>query len=160
MIGVLAVDPDSKTPGLAALVDGAVFVWGGNKSSEHLATARGVASFLDAHSVSQVYIEGALPRGVHQSSCEGVFRCRFAWEHVCDLRGIPSTIYRPGFWINRWVGKGPESKKRYKAKARKLLKCAVNEDAAAALGILGVALAEQGIDICEMKLTYGRPNKG
>ena len=150
--GVLAIDPDSTHPGAAhwpGTGDRPVRVWGGDKAGERLADPVSVQALLRDIEPAILVIEGPLAHG--WASALECIAVRGGWQWLAALAGVPSIVVAPSVW--QYAQHGPQSgvgayKKAYKAHAARL--CGVpkiNEDRAAALGLLQFAVRALGHEL-------------
>jgi hypothetical protein len=150
--GVLAIDPDKTHPGAAHWPgpgDRPTRVWGGDKAGEQLVRPRYALDLLEQLSPVILVIEGPLAKGWAAAlECIAV---RGGWQWLAALAGVPSIVVSPTVW--QYAQHGPLTgagayKKAYKAHAAKL--CGVpkiNEDRAAALGLLQFAVRALGHEL-------------
>jgi hypothetical protein len=150
--GVLAVDPDKTHPGAAYWTgwnDDPVRVWGGDKAGEQLVRPRYALDLLENLSPVILVIEGPLAKGWAAAlECIAV---RGGWQWLAQLAGVPSIVVSPTVW--QYAQHGPLTgkgayKTAYKAHAARL--CGVlkiNEDRAAALGLLQFAVRALGHEL-------------
>jgi hypothetical protein len=155
---ILAIDPDAHTPGAAlwsppseAHEDGRCWVWGGNRTGEALACPTRSEDVLRALMPSLVLIE-AQKSGrdtSHQMAAQNIVRGGWAW--LCAISYVPYVMVPPKIWQGAICGWGLRGKGAYKiaykARASKRAGRAMNEDAAAALGILEFGLGALGHDL-------------
>jgi hypothetical protein len=159
--GVLAIDPDKTHPGAAhwpGTVDRPARVWGGDKAGERLTDPLHVQALLCDLSPVILVIEGPLAKGWAAAlECIAV---RGGWQWLAALAGVPSIVVAPTVW--QYAQHGPLTgkgtyKTAYKAHAAKL--CGVpkiNEDRAAALGLLEFAVRALGHELPD-KIQLGAP---
>jgi hypothetical protein len=150
--GVLAIDPDKTHPGAAHWPgpgDRPARVWGGDKAGERLTDPLHVQGLLCDLSPTILVIEGPLAKGwVAALECIAV---RGGWQWLAQLAGVPSIVVSPTVW--QYAQHGPLTgkgayKTAYKAHAARL--CGVlkiNEDRAAALGLLQFAVRALGHEL-------------
>jgi hypothetical protein len=148
---VLAIDPDKTHPGAACWSSrrNTVYVWGGDKAGELLVNPEHVQGLLLQVAPAILVIEGPLAKG--WASALECIAVRGGWQWLAALAGVPSIVVSPTVW--QYAQHGPLKgagayKKAYKAHAVKL--CGVprvNEDRAAALGLLEFAVSALGHEL-------------
>ena len=153
---VLTIDPDCETPGAAHWTpeDGATLprarVWGGNSTGAALADPNASRAILARLSPGLVVVEAPLASGGQWSAYmhpQNIVRGGWVW--LCALEGVPCVLLPPGIWQYPICRNTPGPRKpTYKRHARELLGVkSINEDAAAALGILEFALWALGHEL-------------
>ena len=148
---MLAIDPDAHTPGVAVWDPAtlAVLAWGGNNTGTAAGTPDGARAILERLEPGLVIIEAPLANGgpwaasMHQQNI-----VRGGWVWLATLAGAPVVMIPPGVWqwpLTRGVRGSAAAKAAYKSHARALTNVAtINEDAAAAIGIMAFALGALG----------------
>ena len=144
---VLAIDPDAHTPGVAVWDPAtlAVLAWGGNSTGTAAGTPDGARAILERLEPGLVIIEAPLTNGgPWAASMHGQNIVRGGWVWLATLSRAPVILIPPGVWqwpLTRGARGSAAAKQAYKAHARALAGVStINEDAAAAIGIMVFAL--------------------
>lgn len=155
-----ACDPDSSHPAWALWDGQSLTAFGGGSATRGKvpASLHGACALLGpyADQLAGVAVEdpGAF-RVENTKAMAGVFRTRYLVEGACEILRLPCVPVTPATWQG-WFTRGEtqgrrvkgDTKRAYRAKAKRLWpELAINEDRAAALGILAWLAEQAGMPI-------------